>query len=84
MKKSLITIGILASLASCASVTIENEAMQPMTIDDLAIQVSKDENREFSFTNKRSAYWYGRTHQDHFGETFMLDGIPHIKMTLRL
>ncbi len=41
-----------------------------MTIDDLAIQVSKDENREFSFTNKRSAYWYGRTHQDHFGEYF--------------
>ena len=67
MKKSLLTIGILACLASCAT---ESENVQPLTIDDLAIQVSKDENREYSFTNKRSAYWYGRTHQDHFGEWF--------------
>ena len=70
MKKSVLTISNLSSLASCTSVTTENEAVQPLTIDDLAIQVSKDENREFSFTNKRSAYWYGRTHQDHFGEWF--------------
>ena len=70
MKKSMLTISILSSLASCTSVTSENEAVQPLTIDDLAIQISKDENREFSFTNKRSAYWYGRTHQDHFGEWF--------------
>ena len=67
MKKSLLTIGILACLASC---TTESESVRPLTIDDLAIQVSKDENREYSFTNKRSAYWYGRTHQDHFGEWF--------------
>ena len=70
MKKSVLTISILSSLALCTSVTTENEAVQPLTIDDLAIRVSKDENREFSFTNKRSAYWYGRTHQDHFGEWF--------------
>ena len=44
--------------------------MRPKLIDDLVILVSKDENREFSFTNKRSAYWYGRTHQDHFGAYF--------------
>ena len=70
MKKSILTIGILSSLASCTSVHTGKEYVQPLTVDDLAIQVSKDENREFSFTNKRSAYWYDRTHQDHFGEYF--------------
>ena len=65
MKKSLLVLGILAYLTSCST-----ENVQPLTIDDLAIQVTKDENREYSFTNKRSAYWYGRTHQDHFGEWF--------------
>ena len=70
MKKSMLTISILSSLASCTSVSTGNETVQPLTIDDLAIQVSKDENREYSFTNKRSAYWYGRAHQDHFNEWF--------------
>ena len=70
MKKSLLTIGILSSLASCTSVYTGNEDVQPLTVEDLTIQVSKDENREFSFTIKRSAYWYGRTHQDHFDEYF--------------
>ena len=65
MKKSLLALGILACLASCST-----ENIQPLTIDDLAIRVSKDENREYSFTNKRSAYWYSRTHQDHFGVWF--------------
>ncbi|MBR5687042.1 MAG: hypothetical protein IKX36_03695 [Prevotella sp.] len=69
MKKSILTISILSSLASCTSVPTD-ESTQPLTVEDLAVQVSKDENREFSFTNKRSAYWYGRTHQDHFDEYF--------------
>lgn len=34
------------------------------TVDDLAIVVSKDQNREYSFTDKQAAFWYGRTHQD--------------------
>ena len=70
MKKSILTIGILSSLASCTSFHTGKEYVQPLTVEDLTIQVSKDENREFSFTNKRSAYWYGRTHQDHFDEYF--------------
>ena len=36
MKKSVLTISILSSLASCTSVTTENEAVQPLTIDELA------------------------------------------------
>lgn len=70
MKKSILTIGILSSLASCTSVHTNKGEVQPLTVEDLTIQVGKDENREFSFTNKRSAYWYGRTHQDHFDEYF--------------
>ena len=70
MKKSILTISILSSLASCTSVHTDKEDVQPLTVEDLTIQISKGENREFSFTNKRSAYWYGRTHQDHFDEYF--------------
>lgn len=70
MKKYLLTIGMLVSLASCTSIFSGNKAVEPLTIDDLAIRVGREENREFSFTNKRSAYWYGRTHQDHFAEWF--------------
>ena len=32
-------------------------------IDDLGIPVTADENREYSYTDKKSGYWYGTTHQ---------------------
>ena len=60
----------MGSISAKSKLFTEKETVQPLTIDDLAIQVSKDENCEFSFTNKHSAYWYGRTHQDHFREWF--------------
>lgn len=30
----------------------------------MGIDVNKDQNREYSFTDKKSGFWYGRTHQD--------------------
>jgi glycogen debranching enzyme len=33
-------------------------------LDSLAMAVTLEENRQFSFTDKASAYFYGRTHQD--------------------
>ncbi|MDY3847236.1 MAG: amylo-alpha-1,6-glucosidase [Prevotella sp.] len=33
-------------------------------MDELDIKVRKTENREYSFTDKKSGFWYGRTHQD--------------------
>ena len=32
--------------------------------DLLGIKVSPDQNREYSYTDKKSGYWYGRTHQE--------------------
>lgn len=34
------------------------------SIEELNIEVSRQENREYSFTDKTSGFWYGRTHQD--------------------
>lgn len=33
-------------------------------LDSLGIEVSPVENREYSFTDKKSGFWYGTTHQD--------------------
>ena len=38
--------------------------IQSLSVDELTIEVSKDENREYSYTDKKAGYWYGRTHQD--------------------
>ena len=32
--------------------------------DSIGIDVTSDENREYSYTDKKSGYWYGRTHQE--------------------
>lgn len=42
------------ALASCSEAVYK--------IDNIGINVSCEENREYSYTDKKSAYWYGRTH----------------------
>lgn len=32
--------------------------------DSLGIKVSREENREYSYTDKKAGYWYGTTHQE--------------------
>ena len=32
--------------------------------DTLGIKVSPEENREYSYTDKKAGYWYGTTHQE--------------------
>ena len=32
--------------------------------DKLGVAVSKEENREYSYTDKKAGYWYGTTHQE--------------------
>ena len=41
-----------------------NISVMSQTMGDLDIKVTKSENREYSFTDKKSGFWYGRTHQD--------------------
>ena len=39
-------------------------------LDTLGVDVPAGENRPFSYTDKRSAYFYGRTHENRFGDYF--------------
>ncbi|MEN8139015.1 MAG: amylo-alpha-1,6-glucosidase [Bacteroidota bacterium] len=46
------------------TITLEEK----ISIDSIGIKVSAEENREYSFTDKKSGYWYGRTaQQEHVG-----------------
>ena len=56
MKLKTSTIILAAALASSCS----NEAY---FTDTLGVQVTKEENREYSYTDKKAGYWYGTTHQ---------------------
>ena len=49
-----------------------------MTVDKMGIDVTPGENREYSYTDKRSGYYYGRTHESHFGARQVLSTpAPH-------
>ena len=50
---------ILSALFMTANISLMSQ-----TIGELDIKVNKTENREYSFTDKKSGFWYGRTHQD--------------------
>ena len=51
---ALATAAILA--ASCGQKVYKT--------DSIGIDVTVQENREYSYTDKKSGFWYGRTHQD--------------------
>jgi len=57
------TTGALSVLPKGAPATA-NAALAFPVLDSLAMPVSAEENRQFSFTDKATAYFYGRTHQD--------------------
>ena len=45
----------IASAVSCSEI---------YHTDNLGVSVTPEENREYSYTDKKSGYWYGTTHQD--------------------
>ena len=54
--KILILTAALAIASSCCQEIYKT--------DSLGIDVTVQENREYSYTDKKSGFWYGRTHQD--------------------
>ena len=55
--KAFITFAAATIMASsCGQMTYKT--------DSIGIDVTSDENREYSYTDKKSGYWYGRTHQE--------------------
>jgi glycogen debranching enzyme len=55
------TTGALSVLPKGAKATAAAQSFP--VLDSLAMAVMPEENRQFSFTDKASAYFYGRTHQ---------------------
>lgn len=56
-------------LGSCTS----DKAEMPdhvSSVDELGIVVEPSADREYSYTDKQSAYYYGKTHTDNFSEWF--------------
>ena len=49
---------VMAIVPSCSEP--ENKWM---TTDEIGITVTAEENREYSYTDKKAGYWYGTTHQ---------------------
>ena len=55
--KAFISLAAAAVIASsCCSADYKT--------DEIGITVSSSENREYSYTDKKSGFWYGRTHND--------------------
>ena len=52
-----------AILAMAAAMLISSCTMKEYRTDLLGVEVTPEENREYSYTDKKSGYWYGRTHQ---------------------
>ena len=48
----------------------ETSSVSFPVLDSLAMQVAPEENRQYSFTDKASAYFYGRAHQDKADDWF--------------
>lgn len=57
-------------VVACSSEKKQVCRVEPLTTDEIRITVSSQENREYSFTDKKSGYYYGRTQANDFGEWF--------------
>lgn len=58
----------ILSLMSCSDIKTllpyEGQKVSDLNVDSLGITVAADAQREYSFTDKKSAFWYGMTHSD--------------------
>ena len=61
MKKIIIS-GLAAAMALASSCS--KPQTDYMTTEDLGVSVTAEENREYSYTDKKAGYWYGTTHQE--------------------
>ena len=62
-------LGLVILVTACTKQQ-EECRMEPLNTDKIAVAVTPSENREYSFTDKKSGYYYGRTQENDFGEWF--------------
>lgn len=60
----------IALLATTTLTGCNKQVVPVMSVDKMGIEVASEQNREYSYSDKRSAYYYGRTHQPHFAEWY--------------
>ena len=60
MKQNLTVLMTAAAIATACSGADD----KTFKTDTLGITVTPEENREYSYTDKKAGYWYGTTHQD--------------------
>lgn len=53
----------IAIMVAAAAVTCSCAGEKTYKTDGLGISVTPSENREYSYTDKKTGYWYGTTHQ---------------------
>ena len=53
-----------AILAIATALTFSCAGEKTYKTDELGINVTSSENREYSYTDKKAGYWYGTTHQE--------------------
>ncbi|MEG0948965.1 MAG: amylo-alpha-1,6-glucosidase [Bacteroidales bacterium] len=70
MNKYLFNVAFSFSLLTACSNYTEPQPIQALNTENIGIQVLATQNREYSYTDKKSAYYYGRTHQNNFAEWF--------------
>ena len=63
MKTRLISglAAVMAVASACSEAEVQNKWM---TTDEIGVAVTAEENREYSYTDKKAGYWYGTTHQE--------------------
>lgn len=54
---------LLIAMAMVVTGCADNKNSEFKT-DSLGIEVAQEENREYSYTDKKAGYWYGTTHQE--------------------
>lgn len=57
---------LMAACSTGGKSPLPDEQLQisDLTVDSLAVAVEAGQQREYSFTDKKSAFWYGMTHTD--------------------
>ena len=56
----IMKLEVMTLLAACTLMAAS--CNQKYHIDSLGVEVTPEENREYSYTDKKSGYWYGNTH----------------------
>ena len=62
MMKKILFGGLAAAMIIAPSCSETEEKW--LTSEDLGIEVTAEENREYSYTDKQAGFWYGTTHQE--------------------